>query len=638
MAAARGGRCLSKHYVNGNTHLAWECARGHTWRAKPANVHMGTWCPVCVGQRQDISDLQSLARARGGKCLSDVYRGQARKHRWQCREGHEWEATPNSVKSSGTWCPHCHIHYGEELCRLYFEALFKTAFPRSYPAFLKIGRRRFLQLDGYSEKLSVAFEHQGEQHYRRIKHFHRTESDFKRQVKRDGDKRELCKRHSITLIDIPHVPKMTPLSQLMQTIKTKCVNAGFPVPADADRLEVDPNRAYNISVLAILRSIAQAHGGECLSQWYLGDRVKLRWRCAESHEWEAMPNGIKNGTWCPYCYGNLPAPIEEIRRRIHGTGHHLVEGKQEEKKWVIVLKCPKGHTWRTTAKAVKKAFVCPTCVAEARPTIDDMRRLASERGGACLSARYVNSITKLRWRCHRGHEWKAPYASIQRGKWCQKCGIIDGAAKRRGTGAAKRRDTIENMKVLARLRGGECLSDEYPDSSSPLLWRCQEGHEWWALASSVRDTPKRRGSWCGRCAYIAAGRSQRCSIESMHAIAKERGGRCLSNEYVTSHTHLTWQCRNGHVWKATPTNVKKGRWCPTCARRKKLTLEEMQRLAAARGGVCLSRKYVNVGTKLEWRCSEGHIWEASPEMIKGTPKKPGTWCPKCARLRRSRSR
>lgn len=628
MAAARGGRCLSKHYINNESHLIWECAEGHTWRAKPANIKTGTWCPVCSGQHQDISDLRSLAKARGGNCLSDVYRGQARKHKWQCREGHEWDATPNSLKN-GSWCPHCHIHYGEELCRLYFEAIFKTPFPRSYPIFLKIGQRRFLQLDGYSEELGIAFEHQGEQHYKQIKRFHRTEADFRRQLKRDKDKRELCQRHGVVLITIPHVPKITPLLELVQTIKTQCVRAGISIPTDTESLEVEPNRAYNVSILDALRDIAKAHGGKCLSRAYLGDRVKLRWRCAEGHEWEAMPNGIKNGTWCPYCYGNLPASIEEIRSRISLTGHHLVKRKKEGKKWVIILKCPKGHTWQTTAKAVKRAFLCPTCAADARPTIGDMRRLAAEHGGACLSSRYVNNITKLRWRCHRGHEWDAPYSSIQQGKWCQKCGIIDGANKRR--------DTIENLRALARSRGGECPSDGYTDSKSPLLWRCQEGHEWWALASSVRDTPKRRGSWCARCAHISRGQSQRCSIESMNTIAKKRGGRCLSKEYVTCQTHLIWECGNGHVWKATPSNIKKGRWCPTCARRKKLTLKEMQNIAAAHGGACLSKKYVNVRTKLKWCCSEGHIWEASPEMITGTPKKPGTWCPKCALLRRSRS-
>ena len=51
----------------------------------------------------------------------------------------------------------------------------------------------------------------------------------------------------------------------------------------------------------------------------------------------------------------------------------------------------------------------------------------------------------------------------------------------------------------------------------------------------------------------------------MRQIAKERGGRCLSDTYVNAHTLLFWECRHGHRWRATPNKVQQGRWCPVCA-------------------------------------------------------------------------
>lgn len=487
IAAARGGRCLSKHYANNETHLIWECTKGHTWRAKPANVQTGTWCPVCAGQRQDISDLQSLAKSRGGKCLSDAYRGQARKHRWQCREGHEWDATPNSLKN-GSWCPHCHIHYGEELCRLYFEALFKTPFPRSYPMFLKIGRRRFLQLDGYSEKLSIAFEHQGEQHYRRIKHFHRTELDFKRQVKRDGDKRELCKRHGIALIDIPHVPKMTPLSQLMQTIKAKCVNAGISVPADADRLKVDPNRAYNVSGLAILRSIAQSHGGKCLSGSYLGDRVKLRWRCTEGHEWEAMPNGIKNGTWCPHCYGNVEKNIEEVRRLATEKDFTLISTEYKGTNGRLVWQCKYGHQWKTTPKHIMHGTGCPRCAGNLIE-LADVKKFAESVGISVKSNEYVNNRKHMEFECGSKHIFKITWTRLKQYKddACPECRKAKRVKERR-------EEMYKRLQRIVSERAGLLISEEYVDARTKVLVKCAEGHEWWVIPGSIR-----RRSWCPQC-------------------------------------------------------------------------------------------------------------------------------------------
>lgn len=57
-----------------------------------------------------------------------------------------------------------------------------------------------------------------------------------------------------------------------------------------------------------MRALAKSHGGECLSDEYISEHVKLRWRCAEGHEFLLAPNNVKrkpNGTrkpsWCKLC-------------------------------------------------------------------------------------------------------------------------------------------------------------------------------------------------------------------------------------------------------------------------------------------------------------------------------------------------
>jgi hypothetical protein len=51
IALKRGGRCLSKDYINIAVKLLWQCQYGHQWSATPANVKRGTWCPVCFGRK-----------------------------------------------------------------------------------------------------------------------------------------------------------------------------------------------------------------------------------------------------------------------------------------------------------------------------------------------------------------------------------------------------------------------------------------------------------------------------------------------------------------------------------------------------------------------------------------------------------
>ena len=47
LASVKGGKCLSNDYVNLKTKLIWECSKGHTWEATPANIKKGSWCRIC---------------------------------------------------------------------------------------------------------------------------------------------------------------------------------------------------------------------------------------------------------------------------------------------------------------------------------------------------------------------------------------------------------------------------------------------------------------------------------------------------------------------------------------------------------------------------------------------------------------
>ena len=54
------------------------------------------------------------------------------------------------------------------------------------------------------------------------------------------------------------------------------------------------------------------------------------------------------------------------------------------------------------------------------------------------------------------------------------------------------------------------------------------------------------------------------SLQEMQALAKSRGGECLSKEYKNIKTQLKWKCAFGHTWEATPRLHLTGHWCPQC--------------------------------------------------------------------------
>jgi len=87
---------------------------------------------------------------------------------------------------------------------------------------------------------------------------------------------------------------------------------------------------------------------------------------------------------------------------------------------------PKGRGWVVLEKSgthFKEGSWCAACRENARRRVLEMdaHDIARARGGRCLGDTFVNADTKLRWLCHRGHEWPAPLHRIRKGQWCPEC-------------------------------------------------------------------------------------------------------------------------------------------------------------------------------------------------------------------------
>jgi len=309
-----------------------------------------------------------------------------------------------------------------------------------------------------------------------------------------------------------------------------------------------------------MQKLASKRHGECLSLTYINNHTKLKWRCSKKHIWKARPHDIKNGSWCPDC--------SKVRKY----------------------------------------------------TIKQMNEIAKLKEGKCLSNEYTNSHTKLSWKCKNNHQWWTnPYSIIQ-GKWCPQCAKV-------------KKLTIKEMQELAQLKEGKCMSEKYINSNSNLKWQCKEGHIWEAKPSIIKS-----GCWCPKCGKVNMvknnhGKTAMSTITKMQELAKSKGGKCLSKEYINNYTNLRWKCKEGHTWNNTPAHIKLGIWCHIChmkngGNKKKITIKDMQKLAELRFGKCLSNKYAGYEEKLNWECKYKHKWQTTPHAIKNK-----RWCPECSYYR-----
>jgi len=113
-------------------------------------------------------------------------------------------------------------------------------------------------------------------------------------------------------------------------------------------------------------NIAHNRLGKCLSKSYKNAHTKLLWECKLGHRWYASYNNVKRGTWCNIC---------------------------------------------STKRAANKLKL----------QLNDAIALAKKFDGNCLSKEYLNSKSKMAWKCKNNHVWYAKLDNVRSGKWCPLC-------------------------------------------------------------------------------------------------------------------------------------------------------------------------------------------------------------------------
>ena len=59
-AALKGGKCLSKEYVNSSTPMLWQCQKGHAWETNSVIIKQGCWCPACVSKSSRKLNIEQM--------------------------------------------------------------------------------------------------------------------------------------------------------------------------------------------------------------------------------------------------------------------------------------------------------------------------------------------------------------------------------------------------------------------------------------------------------------------------------------------------------------------------------------------------------------------------------------------------
>lgn len=296
----------------------------------------------------------------------------------ECHKKHYFEKESGQLKNLR--CTVCseQIYIGQERTRKIFEILFKTNFPSIRPDWLKNpATKRNLELDGFNQELSIAFEFQGRQHFDANTQFY---DDYDKQTKRDELKKELCKTFGVNLIEINQPTSYSHdkfVEQIFEQIKQQ---------VDANKY---PHVDFNIKK----------------SDFNFKDIV-----------FDNIRPNIK--AFLEFCSNE--SPIKGYA--CIATDFHTYEDK-------ITMCCPKGHSFDTTAAEFKRNVLgkkgrdipCTICYAEnnvvnTKIDLEYCIKEGEKYNLKLLSTEYKNVNEKLSWKKDSGQVIDLSFRQIQRSK------------------------------------------------------------------------------------------------------------------------------------------------------------------------------------------------------------------------------
>lgn len=528
-----------------------------------------------ISKEEALLKAKTIAIERGGECLSDAYLTTNAPMHWRCKEGHEWHAPYKRVVTAGTWCYTCYHTKNKVM-----------------PTRLKIGLDSVIALQ---KAHSIARENGGlclENEYKpttakyqwQCTKGHVWKADYHNVVVsktwcpecKNGRTERMVKSLLEDLFNKPF-KKIRP-SWLQNPDTGKCLeidmfNADLNLGVEYhgkqhymprfQHCENTTTLKYQQARDQFKKQCAHAHGIQLIEVPYNVRADELAWwiygalyfRNNEHAQTLAALIEDRWETVQPRSFVDTEDHIQTIKAYADSRGGECLDSHYMGVNAKYTWRCSDGHQWKSIwANVSKTQSWCPYCDGQRLDKdnrIEKIRALAQSKGGILLSTYYINNRTKLLFQCADGHQWGATAASILcNDSWCPSC-----------AGNQKAPDSqLQKAVVRAASMGGECLSTQYVNVDEKLKWRCKHGHEWEASHYSVVG---KRQTWCPHCAGKLKSAEEQLRLANDYAI--EKGGECLSTEYINTKHKLKWRCKAGHEWMADLEHMHgRNKWCSTC--------------------------------------------------------------------------
>lgn len=378
-----------------NKKAFWICSKcNHNWIASVSTRSKGHGCPACSGLvATKDNNLEKVApnlakewhpTKNGNLKPTDVLPYSEKKIWWQCKRGHEWQASVSN-RYQGRNCQQCSYELRTsfpEQCLLFYLSKFYYAESRK-----KISN---WEIDIYLPEYNIGIEYDGIAYHKRLNledREKRKENVLKNEnirlirIKEDYKKQEEHNDVIYFIVDYKYSNLEFALNKLCYKIShITNQNIIFDINVDRDKQEIYKNyisyekkNSFATKFPELLNLWNYEKNENLIPKYFSHNSNKsVWWKCKKcSGEWKESIINVAKGNRCPFCsghrvlkgYNDLETKNPILAKEWNYEKNDIllpsmVTCGSNKKVW---WKCKNGHEWFETINRRNKNIACPYC-------------------------------------------------------------------------------------------------------------------------------------------------------------------------------------------------------------------------------------------------------------------------------------
>lgn len=231
--------------------------------------------------------------------------------------------------------------------------------------------------------------------------------------------------------------------------------------------------------------------------------------------------------------------------------YKLITIEYKDSRSKLKIQCPNNHEYEVSFTTFKTGRRCKICSniklgLSRKLTYEYVYNYFKEQNCELLETEYINSNTKMKYRCKCMNISKINFNSFKNGRRCLKCSII----RRK----EKRKHSYKYIKNIIESTGYILLSTQYKNANEKIKIRCKNDHEYEVTFASFQV-----GRRCRKCAG-----KEKYTYKYIYNYFKEQECELLETEYKNIATLMKYRCKNNHITKTRFNRFLQGDRCRKC--------------------------------------------------------------------------